>query len=398
MRSATLSVFCSLFLTLAGFSHTRSLREFTHEDAIRGHKEKREEVSLSLDAFIENMKQDFLRSLNLSNVPNLERTNSEPPQYMMDLYNRYAKDKSSMPMSNIVRSYQTEDIMMTSSIEDTVESHILLFNASVPSHEDVTRAELKFHVTLNDRHIGQLLVYDVLHFDPSENLRDTKALIDSKQIDKSKLLTIDVTRAVKRWLKTDQNKNKLEIFLKTNESLEALPKSGVTLNGSDPPLLIVFSDDKCNKMKESRTELREMIAHEPTSGIQTFYKDITNEKQDEVNKKRRKRSLKDNYCRKTSLIVNFEELGWNSWIIAPKSYDANQCKGECYYPLTDNLKPTKHAIVQMLMHHNSPQKIRKPCCVPTQLESIQVLYKDENGVITLKNKYEDMKVAQCGCR
>lgn len=61
-----------------------------------------------LRMFLENMKVDFLRSLNLSGVPAQDKTQAEPPQYMLDLYNRYTADKSSTPASNIVRSFSAE--------------------------------------------------------------------------------------------------------------------------------------------------------------------------------------------------------------------------------------------------------------------------------------------------
>lgn len=64
--------------------------------------------TFDLRMFLENMKVDFLRSLNLSGVPSQDKTRAEPPQYMIDLYNRYTTDKSSTPASNIVRSFSME--------------------------------------------------------------------------------------------------------------------------------------------------------------------------------------------------------------------------------------------------------------------------------------------------
>lgn len=64
--------------------------------------------TFDLRMFLENMKVDFLRSLNLSGIPAQDKTQAEPPQYMIDLYNRYTTDKSSTPASNIVRSFSVE--------------------------------------------------------------------------------------------------------------------------------------------------------------------------------------------------------------------------------------------------------------------------------------------------
>lgn len=71
-----------------------------------------EEGVFDLQMFLENMKVDFLRSLNLSGIPSQDKTRAEPPQYMIDLYNRYTTDKSSTPASNIVRSFSVEGIVL----------------------------------------------------------------------------------------------------------------------------------------------------------------------------------------------------------------------------------------------------------------------------------------------
>lgn len=71
-----------------------------------------DEGVFDLKMFLENMKVDFLRSLNLSGIPSQDKTRAEPPQYMIDLYNRYTTDKSSTPASNIVRSFSVEGIVL----------------------------------------------------------------------------------------------------------------------------------------------------------------------------------------------------------------------------------------------------------------------------------------------
>lgn len=69
---------------------------------------RRQEGTVDLTVLLENMKVGFLHSLNLSSVPSQDKTKLEPPQYMIDLYYRYASDKSSTPASNIVRSFSVE--------------------------------------------------------------------------------------------------------------------------------------------------------------------------------------------------------------------------------------------------------------------------------------------------
>lgn len=82
-------------------------KENAHEDSGE-HGDVEGEARFNFNTFLENLKADFLRSLNLSEVPSQEKSKEEPPQFMIDLYNRYAKDKSSSPISNIVRSFRPE--------------------------------------------------------------------------------------------------------------------------------------------------------------------------------------------------------------------------------------------------------------------------------------------------
>lgn len=51
-------------------------------------------------------------------------------------------------------------------------------------------------------------------------------------------------------------------------------------------------------------------------------------------------------CARRSLEVSFADIGLTS-IIAPKSYDAYQCRGQCGSPLSQDLKPTNHATIQV---------------------------------------------------
>src|ERR1700735_1763090 len=58
-------------------------------------------------------------------------------------------------------------------------------------------------------------------------------------------------------------------------------------------------------------------------------------------------------CTKHELYVDFEKIGWSTWIISPKGYNAFYCKGECSFPLGQNQLPTNHATVQSIVHELS---------------------------------------------
>ena len=53
-------------------------------------------------------------------------------------------------------------------------------------------------------------------------------------------------------------------------------------------------------------------------------------------------------------------------------------------------------VFQTLVHLMSPDLTPKPCCAPTKLSGISVLYFDESSNVILK-KYRNMVVKSCGC-
>uniref|UniRef100_W5MLT9 Growth/differentiation factor 5 n=1 Tax=Lepisosteus oculatus TaxID=7918 RepID=W5MLT9_LEPOC len=102
-------------------------------------------------------------------------------------------------------------------------------------------------------------------------------------------------------------------------------------------------------------------------------------------------------CNRKPLHVNFKEMGWDDWIIAPLEYEAYHCDGVCDFPIRSHLEPTNHAIIQTLMNSMDPDSTPPTCCVPTRLSPISILYIDSANNVVYK-QYEDMVVETCGCR
>ncbi|XP_007575002.1 growth/differentiation factor 5 [Poecilia latipinna] len=102
-------------------------------------------------------------------------------------------------------------------------------------------------------------------------------------------------------------------------------------------------------------------------------------------------------CHRRRLHVNFKDMGWDDWIIAPLEYDAYHCDGACDFPIRSHLEPTNHAIIQTLINSMDPDTTPPTCCVPTRLSSISILYIDSANNVVYK-QYEEMVVESCGCR
>ncbi|KAM6896865.1 nodal-related 2 [Xenentodon cancila] len=109
-----------------------------------------------------------------------------------------------------------------------------------------------------------------------------------------------------------------------------------------------------------------------------------------------KRGGEKSLCRRVDLNVDFNQIGWGSWIIFPKRYNAYRCEGSCPGPLGEALNPTNHAYMQSLLKHFHPERVALPCCAPTKMSPLSMLYY-ENGEMLLRH-HEDMIVDECGCQ
>lgn len=112
--------------------------------------------------------------------------------------------------------------------------------------------------------------------------------------------------------------------------------------------------------------------------------------------KSKRRRRKDS-CRRKPLYVDFSQLGWSNWVIAPRGYSAFFCQGPCEFPIDNHLRPTNHATVQTILNSVAPSLAPQACCSPNKFSAISILYVDTSGNIVYK-KYEDMVVERCGCK
>lgn len=96
------------------------------------------------------------------------------------------------------------------------------------------------------------------------------------------------------------------------------------------------------------------------------------------------------------MFVDFRKIyGKKDYIIAPAGYSAYFCSGTCPSILGSYMNATNHAVVQSLVSLQN-SAVPRPCCVPTELSKISVLYFDDNGKVQLK-LMENMVAEACGC-
>nr|XP_043869174.1 growth/differentiation factor 2 [Solea senegalensis] len=373
-----------------------------------------EDTDLRMENLLGTMKEGFLRKLNLSDVPQ-ENSKIYPPQFMLELYNKYATDSSTIPQSDVIRSFTVQDIKL-SMTNGTKSKHRLQFNVTVPSHEKITTAELQIFffpdaASTTSYHSFHTIVkvYEV----DRNDLTSTAQLLVGREVTSSQTMWMrfDVTSAIQRWIKSGSAATVFDVVVDKRDcgaSLSGKAAAGcfnmsMSIGDNTSTALIVFSDDLDSRNRENKKELREMIHHQEETFLHSGAdwnrgEELPNQiLEAQQHPRRTKRKAEREYCQRTSLKVNFKDIGWDSWIVAPPEYDAFECRGLCYHPLTDESTPSKHALIQTLINIRDPKKANMACCVPIKLDPITVMYQ-ENGRLTIRYLYEEMKVAECGCR
>jgi len=95
-------------------------------------------------------------------------------------------------------------------------------------------------------------------------------------------------------------------------------------------------------------------------------------------------------CCRYPLIIDFEAFRWD-WIIAPRSYHAYYCSGECPFTYFQSF-PHTHVVQQV----RADSRNGGPCCSPRDLSPISLLYFDTNKNI-ISGVLPGMVVNRCSC-
>ncbi|XP_014789073.2 nodal homolog [Octopus bimaculoides] len=119
-------------------------------------------------------------------------------------------------------------------------------------------------------------------------------------------------------------------------------------------------------------------------------------------KRKRKKKVKqevlnkDLPCGLYDYYIDFNVIGWGEWIVFPKRFNAHLCSGNCPSPITMDLNPTNHAMLRSLMKLKQPDVTPLPCCVPTKLKPISLLYLEPEEIVL--RQHADVVAEECGCR
>ncbi|XP_003961585.1 growth/differentiation factor 10 [Takifugu rubripes] len=117
-----------------------------------------------------------------------------------------------------------------------------------------------------------------------------------------------------------------------------------------------------------------------------------------MKKARRRQWSEPRACSRRYLRVDFADIGWSEWVLAPKSFDAYYCAGTCGFPIPKLVHPSNHATIQSIVRAvGIVPGIPEPCCVPEKMSPLSVLFLDPGRNLVLK-VYPGMSVDTCACR
>ena len=159
------------------------------------------------------------------------------------------------------------------------------------------------------------------------------------------------------------------------------------------PIMVIYSQDKdflksiYSSYSSLTSEHEQNLSSRPkrsASGTKT-------------GRKRKRNKWKTNeICKLHKFKVDFDLIGWGPWIVHPKKFNARVCYGQCPAPITPEYTPTNHAMLQTLMRMKRPLSAPEPCCVPTKLRPLSMLYYEYDDIVV--RHHQDMIAAECGCR
>ncbi|RZC38192.1 bone morphogenetic protein 10 [Asbolus verrucosus] len=335
------------------------------------------------------------------------KTKYHVPKFMLELYEKNKVERNNRSSPDVVRSLipKHAGAFNNEVVEELSDNHLLIFDLPNSGEEEkfvsaelkiLTLVEINSDVVAGVQRQLKISIYDDV----------TKTFYNLHKIHVYHLnntwLSFNVTQPVVKILQKANGDKFLKVVISINTFLPYYqePENKLKLSlmpvkddfDHDYPILLLSYTSNRKKIKSSSRKKR---------SLEEDYEEETNKIWDDENIKKtqiKKFKKMKNSCRRKPLYINFSEINFDVWIVQPAGYEAYQCQGKCFYPVAEHLNPTKHAVVQALLHSVSPSKVSRSCCVPTDLDSISILYVDNNGVLTYRYAYKDMVVMECGCR
>uniref|UniRef100_A0A3B5MPY5 Bone morphogenetic protein 7 n=1 Tax=Xiphophorus couchianus TaxID=32473 RepID=A0A3B5MPY5_9TELE len=347
--------------------------------------------------------------------PHAHAKHNAAPTFMLDLYNTVSTEAEPRAVSRYRAVLQGQASAAVSQQDsrflddaDTVMSFVNLVDGDrdlldrthaqafrfdisrIPEGEAITAAEFRIYKDFIRERDGnetfRVSVYQVVQEPPDSDV--ALLLLDQRDVWASDdgWLVFDLTATSTLWQLSPEQNLGLHLVLEDNNSQN--PRRAGLLTGSEPkdkqPFLVVFfkvnevrfrgarsapgqKGRQSNRSKQQKAVQEALRAAE--AGTDAF-------------------GLSKEGCKKHELYVSFRDLGWQ---VQSKGYHFTRS-----FIVGSRRRATLRITVRASVHFINPETVPQPCCAPTQLNGISVLYFDDSSNVILK-KYRNMVVRACGC-
>ncbi|XP_008104860.1 nodal homolog [Anolis carolinensis] len=330
------------------------------------------------------------------------------PAYLLGL-----SRSSALPPTGLVRSLRPH------SVHQVGQKWSIVFNLSIYQEEELQLAELRLHLPRSERNssFNSTPVSVELYHRQEINCPSAQSCIHINHLGSfgvspsapSNWIVLEVTEQLQKWFANSSSAKDpaKEVVNQRQQHKKNLPKTVTSKCGSVDrrAILVLFL-----RLSKGKKELSGPTLLQTVKGSKFIHQETPKKTVSLWNSKRHRRhkNPKDSsslsseelelkqLCRRVDFLINFEAIGWDSWIVYPKQYNAFRCEGMCPVPLREEFQPTNNAYMQSVLKYHYPERVPTACCIPVRLSPLSLLYYEE-GRISLGH-HEDMIVEECGCR
>ncbi|KAK0180744.1 hypothetical protein PV327_003096 [Microctonus hyperodae] len=342
-------------------------------------EEERDRATMHDYDEFETVRRSIVEGLGLERIPDPSKANISQAEYER-AHEEYLTrlEMSRAPgdtrQKRLHTFYATDEIIIEQSYithekvhQNNLENHQLYFPVKLPDDNSIVD-----HATLrlllhsdnwNDR--IDVIIYRMVN--TSRHFVSQK-IIDG--LDGPRWIELDTTEPANLWHEGITDNYGLELYLKS--------ATGANVGFSNPVFNVFTTSNIRTLSAASRTR------RAAPEQLLSLHKGRRTECRGESKK-----------CCRHEMSVVFKDLKGFEFIVQPKNFDAGYCKGRCpprYNPAHH------HALLQSLIWKQDRRKAPRPCCAPSKLAELEILYFDENDPTKLKvSSWKNMKVLECAC-
>lgn len=325
------------------------------------------EMQSEREKVISEIKSKILSRLNYSRLPKFNKTfdwNSIPEEMKRVLNQEVMSEEreADHSFSNIETMITTLNKMNSCNASSTRNQQCLELTIPNLDNREIVAAKLIIPLTQAafDNGIQGKINYNLTVNSQTELNCDLS--ISSAN---GESLTIDWTQILKTLLNDDDD----------FDSIRKVLSWPVTISGSDQMAPV-------DKLIDSKRIILEI-----------HYKNIIKP----VRKKRSVNTCQSNqfFCCTERLKVSIEDLGWSDFILAPRTFSINYCRGDCNNYITHSSNHARAVNAVRAKGLEDRRQIRS-CCVPYSYSNLTIMYLKSDNSLAVAT-FNDLIASTCGC-